>query len=274
VDLQLLIRASTTAGLTLTLGGSGETGSQKDMNIMMKRLLALVLFMSLLSVGLWADAVTGGAIGGPVVAPVVAGTDPAFTFTYSDSSGDAATGTLFSLPSGLGDDGLVVVSGSLDVTSSADGGTGLYSLIGLGPSATLSPTGLFEADDLLYPSNDAASGVNNVPGIPYYSVIGGLSYLTNGGLLFGPAGGSGSGLETEINIFGNGGSNNYSFWAESSGGFTVSSGSGTFYLTALSSPSEPDVHHLSVPEPGSLLLLGFMGSLGLGLPGLLKRKLR
>jgi len=50
-------------------------------------------------------------------------------------------------------------------------------------------------DDLIYPNGDGTAGGVSRPS----------------GLLFGPAGGAGSGSQQEINIFGNGG-NDYQFY--------------------------------------------------------------
>jgi hypothetical protein len=163
------------------------------------------------------------------------GADPQFTFTFSDLFGDTAHGTLSAIDSGLGDGSLLVTSGSLIVTTSADGNgsVGTYSLIAIGPGVTLSPSGLFIVDDLIYPNNNAASGVN--PGISTNP-----SYLTNFGLLFGPPG---TGSQDEINIWGNGGGD-YAFYSEKGGSYNIQVGSGgIFNLTP-------------VPEPASVSLLG------------------
>jgi hypothetical protein len=197
-------------------------------------------------------AAGSGPGAGAVASP--GGADPNFTFTYSDASGDLATGTLTAVPSGLGNGSLWVTGGTLDVTSSGDGNAavGTYSLLAslippVGPGQSLSPSGLFYVDNVIYPDNNAAIGVN--PGIGSNP-----SYLTNWGLLFGPGIGT-TGTQTEINIWGNGGGN-YAFYSELGGSYIVQNGSGgTFTLT---DPPAP----VPVPEPSSLTLLG-TGMLGI-----------
>jgi hypothetical protein len=174
-----------------------------------------------------------------------------YTFTYSDGSGNAGYGTLVATASGLGDGSLLVTSGSLTLTSSSvGGGTGTYSLIPTAglvpyppapPAAYYSPSGLFAVDDLIYPANNAASGVN--PGIGSNP-----SYLTLYGLLFGPPG---TGSQTEINIWGIGGGD-YAIYSEIGGSYNIQTGSGgSFELTA-------------APAPNGLALCGLSGFVFLG----------
>ena len=45
------------------------------------------------------------------------GTATAYNFTYTDGSGDAANGTIYAVPSGLGGDALWAIGGSMDLTA-------------------------------------------------------------------------------------------------------------------------------------------------------------
>lgn len=175
-----------------------------------------------------------------------------FSYTYSDGAGDVAHGTLDAVASGFADGSLHVISGTLYVTAGANGNSavGSYSLLPGGPNPQISPSGLFEFDNLIYPANNAGSGVNpNGTTNP--------SYLTGFGLLFGQPG---TGSQQEINIWGNGGSSNYAFYTAVNGGYNIQQGGGgTFTLTA------------GVPEPSSFLLAGVAG-LGLVMGVWWKRK--
>jgi len=134
-------------------------------------------------------------------------------------------------------------------------------LIFIGSSANWSSTKDFVVDDLLYPGGDAASGPN------HGDMSGGNpSYLTWWGLLFGDGG------TTEINIWGNGGADNYSLvmgLPDRNYPLTENGIAGTF--APIQSDPEED---LPLPEPGTILLLSVMASLGLGLPGILRRSPR
>lgn len=110
---------------------------------------------------------------------------------------------------------------------------GMYSLFSGGPSTFYSPSGMFYADNVLLP------GANPM--------------LDHGGLLF-----TGGGME--VNIYGNS-ANNYGFWSWNGSSFNVSA-DGT-----------PTSISLTVPEPGSLALLGAgLALLAVGV-GLRRRRL-
>jgi hypothetical protein len=223
-----------------------------------------LVFLTVSVVGLWADAVPLGTVGVFTPVPVATiGGDPAYSFTFSDPAGDKGYGILETASASLNSDGgyLALTGGTLVLTGSSDNNKntlGNYSLIPTG-GWEISPSGLFSVDDLVFPNNNAAAATFETTGhMPaYYAQISGDSYLTNGGLLFGPAGGAGSGNQNEINIFGNGGPNNYSFWSEHGGGFNIEvTGGGTFTLTADSSDNKNS--GVLVPEPGVLTLLSAM----------------
>jgi hypothetical protein len=197
-----------------------------------------------------AGLIPGGGPPGPNPGPgkPVPG-DPLYQFSISDAAGDTGFGTLNTVPDGLGDGGQLAVAGSLTMTGGALAGN-TFALLSGGPGVTPSPSGVFIFDNLLYPANNAGNGANN--GMGGLGLIGNPSFLDNGGLLFG-----GSGLE--VNIWGNGGANNYSIFAfnTTNGSFPVSqNGGATFGL---------------VPEPASLTLLG-LGALGIAGYGWRRRK--
>ncbi len=147
-----------------------------------------------------------------------------FAFTYSDSFGDHATGIL---TAAAGPYPLIATGGFIDVTSAADPtlALGIYPLLAANNGVAFG----FGIDNALYTANDA-------PAPP-------PSYLTGLGLLFGNPGAPYS----EINIWGNGGNNNYSFYDSTAGlappfSYTGST-PGTFTLQL-------------IPEPSSLVLCG------------------
>ncbi len=184
-----------------------------------------------------------------------------YDFTYNDTAGDVANGQLTVVDSGLGDGSVLATGGWIDVTASAPNASGDTSVvIGTYPLLTSSGTSAigpgisssqyFTVDNLLYPANDAGSGVYSGNGL---SAIINPSYLDNGGLVFGGTGSTGG--QDEVNIWGNGsqgaplgGVNNasgdYAFYTADNGNYNIQvGGGGTFTLTA-------------VPEPSSFILLG------------------
>lgn len=173
-----------------------------------KRFLALIVLMSLSGVGLWAEE---------------------FTFTFSNTGGDAATGVLTVVDQGNGS--YLATLGTFDLTASSTPAVavGDYGLIAGGPGPTYSPSGAFLFDNLLYPGQ--------TPVLDTY------------GLLFGN-------ITDEINIWGNSTASDYTYyvWDSSSSSYVVAAGgTGTFDLTT--------------PEPVSMLLFGTFLSLAGGLLG-------
>ncbi len=188
-----------------------------------------------------------------------AGPDPIFVFNFTDVSGDVGHATLNTVASGLGDGSYFATSGSLTMTSPA-GVAGTYSLITTPPSPTISPSGLFDVDNLLYPDDNAASAGKYNPVASNYaggSSISGPSYLDIFGLLFGKPG-------TEINIYGVG-NGAYAFYTEVNGGYNIQQGGGGV-VSNLTDPPPP------VPEPASLTLLVAGGVSLLGYAGLRRRR--
>jgi len=173
------------------------------------------------------------------------GADPSFTFNYRDAAGDVGYGTLNTVASGLGDGSFLATSGSFTLIGSADGNasTGTYALIPEGPAVSISPSGQFIVDDLIYPDNNAASGVNPAIGSN-------PSFLTYYGLLFGQPG---TGPATEINLWGTG-SGNYTLYAFTNGsGYNIAqSSSSAFDITSstLTGFVYQDLNNNGVKDPG------------------------
>jgi len=221
---------------------------------LMKLFLAVALFLSLSGRGLWA-------------------TD--YTFSFSSSNGgDSGSGVLTTGISNFTDQSLLVTGGWLYLTASTDpnlpadqtymviataGQTPLPSNNPYAPDVQgvyESPQNAFWFDDLIYPGQNAASGVDEPAGATpgSYGYVGSPSYLTNFGLLFGSASGD------QINIWGNGGATNYAYYTGTADGNYIvqDGGNGTFQLTA-------------TPEPVSMVLFGSFLSLA---GGVLSRKKR
>ncbi len=159
-----------------------------------------------------------------------------YTFQYVDGT-FSASGTLQTAPATDGSGYLSVTQGTL----SAAGLTAtLYNLAGTLPigSSTYSPSGAFLYDNRLSPSSTD-------------------SVLSSGGLLFKAILADGS--SGEVNIWGNGGANNYSLYlGMSAGNYPLQYNGGAFTLSKT----------CPVPVPPAALLLGC----GLfGLVGLRKR---
>jgi hypothetical protein len=171
-------------------------------------------------------------------AKVEAGGGLQYHFTFNDGQGNSGYGVLAAIDPGLGDGSLWATSGTLDVTSGAD--TGTYNLL---TSATTTPVftpdGNWIFDNLIYPGNNAGSGVYN--GYSGNQIIANPSLLDYFGLLFdGTLGGS----TIYLNIGTVYGDDDYAFGSSSDGVvnvFTLTGGS--FTLNA-------------VPEPASLTMLG------------------
>jgi len=133
-----------------------------------------------------------------------------------DAGDNVGIGSIFTDSSGF------ATSGSLDMTSGSI--TGIYSLFSGGGSPTYSPKGAFIYDNMTF-SGTAAVNLN------YW------------GLLF-----VGKGLE--INIWGNGAGNPYSFWSYNGSSYNVSSNAATFSIVA------PAASPAAVPVPSTVWLFG------------------
>jgi hypothetical protein len=150
-----------------------------------------------------------------------------YTFSYVDGA-FSASGTLITAP---GAEPFTVTGGTLNTAGFT---ATLYTGAGTVPAGTYatSPAGAFYYDNTLAPSS--------------------ASILTNPGLLF-TVGSLGTPGYNEINIFGNGGANNYSYYeGTAAGNYPVIYNGGTFTVTGAS----------SVPVPPAAWLLG-SGLLGL-----------
>jgi hypothetical protein len=157
-----------------------------------------------------------------------------YTFTYNDGT-NSGYGTLTTQPSGLKGDtsgSQLATSGSLTLTSGPDAGT--YTLYSAGPALVQVAAIDAQVDNLVYPSNNAASGIHG-------GGFNGGSYLDYFGLLF-------TNDKLDVSIYGNGSD------VDQANIFSSSS-SLPYGMNAYSSPSGAFILS-SVPEPSGITLLG------------------
>ena len=154
------------------------------------------------------------------------------SYSFTVTGNDVATGTLTTSPSPYADDSVWVTGGTMHVTqtSNSNSAVGNYTIAAAGPTATGAAG--FTVDNILYPNNDAGSGL--APGVPLNP-----SYLTGFGLLFAPVPGQAPAYEAGITIWGNGPSD------------SLPRGDYGFFSSAI-----------ATPEPSSLVL-GVLGGVGL-----------
>ena len=204
---------------------------------------------------------TYAAIVGSFLGTVAQARADQFTFTYSDPYGDSSYGTLTAAPSGLADGSWWATSGTLTITANPQylpGGNvssvfpdnhyvGTYNLLPLGPYLTWIFNHQTGGDNLIYPSQDASSAIQEqVPG---------ASYLDSGGLMFGSS-------QIGINIYAVG---------NSVYGFQIvnTAVNGVHQNTDLAAwaPEEGTFQLTAVPELASITLLasGFLAFGGFGL---------
>ncbi|MBV8774972.1 MAG: hypothetical protein JO166_21955 [Deltaproteobacteria bacterium] len=152
----------------------------------LRTLLLTSGFLCGISYGASADLLSSGFTS--VTQSPVVGPDPIFDFAFSIGA-DTGVGSLNTVDIGGG--AFAAVGGSLTVTGGLD--IGSYVLFPGGPGVTISPSGAFAFDDVLYPVSD-----------PYLDVWGLL--FTGGGL--------------EVNVWGNA-AGNYSFYSYNNSSYNV-----------------------------------------------------
>ena len=175
----------------------------------LKTLLLATGLLCGISYGASADLLPSGFTGA-AESPVI-GPDPIFDFAFSIGA-DTGIGSLNTVDIGGG--AFAAVGGSLTVTGGLD--IGSYLLFPGGPGVTISPSGAFAFDNVLYPASD-----------PYLDVWGLL--FTGGGL--------------EINVWGNA-AGNYSFYSYNNSSYNVSD------------TADAPFSAVPVSEPATLWLLG------------------
>jgi hypothetical protein len=218
----------------------------------MKRIKNLFFTAAIVAVALFVTAPAGaGPIGinlSPGYSGSTDGTDPAVSFSFSDTEGD--TGTVSIATSiNLLDGSLWATSGSLTVTGSPDtNNIGTWNLLTTGPGFSTSPLGAFWVDNVIYPNSDPDGLIDNL------------------GLLFGDG-------TREINLFGNppAGNGGYSFYSGfGAGNYSVATYDVT--ITGFTVSSNSVVHAVvPVPEPASLITWSLMAGV-LGIAWVKKRK--
>ncbi len=184
---------------------------------------AVILVLSVMALTFAATPMHADIFTNPPASPgsFAPGLDPLFDFTFSLGP-DTGFGSINATDEGGGV--FLATSGTVTVTGGSDIGT--YSLVAGGPGGTLSPSGAFIYDNLVYPGNDPT--------------------LDGDGLLF-----AGGGLE--INIWGNF-PGDYNFDSFNGGGYNVTDEESGVVAFGV----------VTTPEPSAFFLLGSL-LVGLGI---------